>query len=164
LLFTRDLTIKPTQTVASEFVRAILGETVPLFEGARLRVNAVFEANPDLLLGDVDLLRHALKNILVNAVQATKHGGVLKVRTSTVPTHQLAIEVVDTGEGISTDIIDRVFDPFFTTRSRGSGLGLTIAHKIVQAHGGSLEIKSKPGVGTVVRMVLQSTNAPRETR
>jgi two-component system sensor histidine kinase AtoS len=76
----------------------------------------------------------------------------------------VVITVADRGEGIAPEDIQRVYDPLYTTGRDGSGLGLTIARRLVIAHGGRIEIESEVGVGTVVRVLLPVEEAPQEGR
>jgi signal transduction histidine kinase len=64
------------------------------------------------------------------------------------------IKVKDNGEGIAPDLVSRIFEPFFSTKDEGSGLGLSISHSIVEAHGGQIDVQSQPGVGTEFRISL----------
>ncbi len=107
--------------------------------------------------GDPDLLRQALANVVDNALSAMPAGGTLTV--SAEPTRfrgraAVAIECVDTGEGMDSLVLGKARDPFFTTRAAGTGLGLAIVERVVKNHGGVLSIESAPGEGTAVRIVL----------
>jgi len=102
-------------------------------------------------LADRDLLFQALINLIHNAVQALPDGGTLRLAAEREE-GRVAIRIRDEGVGIPRDLLDRVLEPFFTTRPNGTGLGLPIVHTIVRAHGGDLEIDSREGVGTSVRM------------
>ncbi|MBV9192356.1 MAG: hypothetical protein JOZ85_17890, partial [Betaproteobacteria bacterium] len=100
-------------------------------------------------------INQAILNLVLNAAQATaEEGGVIAVRTAMRGDDHVTIEVADNGHGIPEDVIGRVFDPFFTTREKASGLGLAIAYRIVEAHGGKLEVQSKVNVGSRFTIVL----------
>jgi len=99
-------------------------------------------------------------NLLVNAAQATpESGGSIVVRTSLRDGGHVAIEVADNGKGIPKEVLPKIFDPFFTTKAvgQGTGLGLSICYRIVQAHGGRIDVDSRPGVGTRFTVVLPVT-------
>jgi signal transduction histidine kinase len=96
---------------------------------------------------DADLLKQALMNLIQNAVEAMPSGGTLGVRLET-RAPWLKIGVSDTGQGISPEDRRRLFDPFFTTKKEGTGLGLAITHRLIQAHGGKIEVESQPGRGS----------------
>ena len=108
---------------------------------------------------DQDQLRQALDNMVRNAIEATPEGGqvVLRVR-SRGRGHE--IEVVDTGHGIATEDLPRLFDLYFTTKADGTGVGLAVTQQIVTAHGGTIEVDSRPGQGT--RMTVRIPEAVEE--
>jgi signal transduction histidine kinase len=102
---------------------------------------------------DADQLKQAFLNLALNALQAMPGGGALRVATSRAP-GGIVVEIRDTGPGISPDIRERLFEPFATTREGGTGLGLPIALRIVEAHSGELRIASAPGEGTTAAVWL----------
>jgi two-component system NtrC family sensor kinase len=96
-------------------------------------------------------------NLLTNAAQATaEEGGVITVRTYQPDPGRVAIEIADNGHGIPEDVLPKIFDPFFTTKEvgKGTGLGLSITYKIVESHGGRIEVTSKVGTGTRFTVTL----------
>ena len=102
---------------------------------------------------DEDLFRQALLNITINAEQAMPEGGDLMVRTCAVR-ESVNIDVVDTGIGIPDDVMPRLFDVYFSTKARGTGLGLPTACRIIEEHGGTITVHSRPGEGTCVTISL----------
>lgn len=98
-------------------------------------------------LGDVELLKQVFLNLFLNATQAMDTGGRLRLETVAEARH-VAFVVEDNGRGIPPEALPKIFDPFYTTKRRGTGLGLTICHNIIQAHEGSIEVESEAGVGT----------------
>jgi signal transduction histidine kinase len=105
---------------------------------------------------DVQRMRSVIGNVVSNALRHTPSGGSVRVGVSS-ESNWVTISVTDTGEGINADLLPRVFMRFVRgPGSTGSGLGLAIAHDIVVAHGGDIEIESKVGVGTVVRIRLRA--------
>ncbi|MCD6297036.1 MAG: PAS domain-containing protein, partial [Deltaproteobacteria bacterium] len=105
------------------------------------------EPLPEALL-DPDRFSQCLLNLYLNAIQAMEEGGRLSVKSIVGPKRTLQITVADTGKGIERHGVTKIFDPYFTTKPTGTGLGLAIVHKIVEAHEGLIEVKSKPGQGT----------------
>lgn len=115
---------------------------------------------PDTVHGDPELLRHALVNVVENALQAMPAGGTLTIRSEAAVLggkDAVALSFSDTGEGMDTIVRAKARNPFFTTRPSGTGLGLAIVDRVVRNHGGRVEIDSKHGEGTTIRLVL-----PRE--
>jgi len=110
---------------------------------------------------DRDQIKQALYNVVRNAMQAMKSGGILRVRTWADETH-CCIAFVDTGGGISAEVISRIFEPYFTTKSGGSGLGLFIVRRIVRAHGGELALESSLGKG--LTLTIRLPRADRRVR
>jgi len=102
---------------------------------------------------DVDQMKQAVMNLLRNALDATGRGDRITVRSGRSD-GDVIIEVSDTGEGIPEENLPRIFDIYFTTKSTGTGLGLSLAHRIVSEHGGRIEVESEPGVGSTFRIVL----------
>lgn len=105
------------------------------------------------VLADVDLLKQAVLNLLTNALQAMEGGGELMVRTWSTG-DRVRIEVIDTGPGIPPDLLQRIFDPYFSTRDQGTGLGLPTVRRIIAEHGGDVAVTSEPGKGTCFTMML----------
>jgi signal transduction histidine kinase len=96
---------------------------------------------------DAEVFHGALLNLLLNAQQAMPDGGQLTVRTR--PSAMgVALELIDTGEGMDDETLSRVFEAFFSTKSQGSGLGLPTARKIIEGHGGRINVQSELGHGT----------------
>lgn len=111
---------------------------------------------------DADQLRQVLVNLAQNAVEAVdEHSGRVVVRASApaVGAAGVVIEVVDNGKGIPPDVLTRIFEPLFTTKLRGTGLGLALVAGIVRRHGGTIDVTSEPGVGTTFRLALPISEA-----
>jgi two-component system sporulation sensor kinase A len=92
---------------------------------------------------------------MINSQQALKAGELLEVELLSSGNY-INIVIKDNGSGIPNDIIDKIFDPFVTTKQRGAGLGLAISKKIIDDHGGSISVKSEPGKGTEFRIKVPS--------
>jgi signal transduction histidine kinase len=103
---------------------------------------------PILVRVDPAQMQQALMNIVLNALEAMPEGGVCNVVLSKNGKDRVMIRLSDTGPGISREDASRIFDPFFTTKDRGTGLGLSIAHTIVENHGGTISVASRPTKGT----------------
>jgi two-component system sensor histidine kinase HydH len=138
-------------------VAALLDEVVSLMETeadacAVHLTKQVPEGLPSVAV-DPQQIKQALINLLLNAIQATPPGGSVKV-IAAVETEALRIAVIDSGSGIAPEMMDRIFDPYFTTKPEGTGLGLPIALRIIQAHGGTLDVSSVFGGGTTLEVRL----------
>jgi two-component system sensor histidine kinase PilS (NtrC family) len=107
---------------------------------------------------DRQQFRQAVWNLCLNAVQAMPEGGELRV-TMTAVARRLVVRVNDTGEGIATADLGQIFEPFFSTKSGGTGLGLALVHRIVQDHGGEIDVQSRPGAGSTFTLTLPVPNA-----
>ena len=127
----------------------------PEIQRLGVRVTRDYHLNGRPLAADPDLLHQAFLNLLLNAIQAMPGGGRLTVSTQAGPEGRGGeIRFADTGEGIEPESLKKVLNPFFTTKERGSGLGLPIVKSIIESHQGSLKIDSTVGQGTVVTITL----------
>lgn len=107
---------------------------------------------------DTDRLNQALLNLYLNALQAMTPGGRLTVTSGPAGDGRAAITIEDTGCGIPSENLGKIFDPYFTTKANGTGLGLAIARKIIEAHNGELTLSSAPGQGTRITLLLPLEN------
>jgi len=139
-------------------VQLLIAEVIALVEPDARRngitcKSVVADGLPELR-ADPALLRQALLNLALNASQAMADGGKLTMGAAVEKDRRLALTVEDTGAGISADTLDRIFDLYYTTKPEGSGIGLSIVYRIVQLHGGEIEVQSTEGRGTMFRMLL----------
>jgi signal transduction histidine kinase len=127
----------------------------PEIERLHISVERHYQENGQPQVADPDLLHQAFLNILLNALQAMPQGGYLKVSTAPGPNGQGSrVTIEDTGDGIDPDRVKKLFNPFFTTKEKGSGLGLPIVKSIIESHQGGIKIESRPGHGTAVTIEL----------
>lgn len=137
-------------------IQPILEQACLLLKGemakARVTVSRDYWPGPLEVLADAQQMQQVFLNILLNAIQAMPRGGTVTLRTflepPLLPWAGARVEIADTGAGIPSEYLHRVFDPFFTTRERGTGLGLSVSRRIVAAHGGELGVESQKGRGT----------------
>jgi signal transduction histidine kinase len=106
-----------------------------------------------LIKMDEERLTQAFINIMKNGMQAMEKGGILRIETRFLKDH-VKVVISDSGAGIPPDQMEKIFNYYFTTKEKGVGLGLPIAHRIIEAHGGQLEVESQAGVGTKVMITL----------
>jgi signal transduction histidine kinase len=151
---------RPVNVQRSDFSLVdVLDRAIGLVVRDRKEIRAEFrvESHEGRIWGDPNLLRQVFDNLVVNAVQAMTAEGTLTVRVRAASVDGIrgvAVDIIDTGEGMDTQIRTRARDPFFTTRPSGTGLGLAIVDRIVDAHGGHLAIESRTGEGTTVTVFL----------
>lgn len=147
----QNLTLRPAN------LNAIVEESLAFLESETRDRDILVETECDpglpVLNLDEDQIKQAFYNIIRNAFQAMKTGGILRVRTWTEENH-VCISFVDTGGGIPPENIGRIFESYFTTKEAGSGLGLLIVRRIVRSHGGELIIESTPGSGLALTIRL----------
>lgn len=157
---------RPTLHERAPFeIHGILSELKTLLGGTtRNRVEIVeeFFDGPLWVFGDSGGISNVFMNLCINSIDAMPSGGTIVLATRVLEGDLVEISVRDTGEGISPDVLERVLEPFFTTKEigKGTGLGLSMSHGVVKAHGGDLEISSERGRGTVVRIVLPGIPEP----
>ena len=112
---------------------------------------------------DGELMERVMYNLVLNAAQASPPSGSITVKTRQID-GMVEIAVIDRGAGIQPKLIENIFNPFYTTKSGGVGLGLAIVSKIVDEHGGSISVESEPGEGSVFRVYLPFRESLKEER
>jgi PAS domain S-box-containing protein len=150
--------IRPQQLATRmENVNSVLEESVAFLDVELKDRDILVELELDRSLPpleiDRDQIKQAFYNIIRNALQAMKSGGILRLRSGADETHQF-VSFSDTGGGIPPEDISRVFEPYFTTKSSGSGLGLLIVRRIVRAHGGEVILESERNRGLTLTIRL----------
>jgi signal transduction histidine kinase len=139
-------------------IHPLIEETIALLRSGKngwLEVSIDRSLAPDvpLLMLDRNRFRQILLNLLINARQATPAGGEISISTRVKQSeNEVEITIADTGAGMSQEVLSRVFQPFFTTKDSGLGLGLNIVHKIVKEHNGYILLSSTPAKGTHVQL------------
>jgi PAS domain S-box-containing protein len=156
--FRGPLEAVPVEIDLHRFLSDFLGEMTQVIEKNKVTINQDFSGEEFTLQGDPELLKQLFLNLLLNSIQAMPDGGEIEIATRLIrekieilrpkcadppPAAFLEVRLSDAGPGIPHDIHSRIFDPFFTTRDRGAGLGLAIAHTIMEAHGGTIRIVSE---------------------
>lgn len=140
----------------------LLGDLVDFFtpqaRAARIDLRFSGSAQPQLCRLDAGLMKQAVFNLLINAQQAMPDGGEIYLRLSLHGDDRLRIDVIDTGPGIPPEQHERIFLAYFSTKKGGSGLGLATTRKIVQEHGGSIQVYSDPPRGSCFTILLPIRN------
>ena len=146
-----------TPKLSLENINLVLEETISLLENDPNSHGVDFEKGLDKtipnFLFDRDQIRQVVWNLALNGLQTMTDGGRLRIRLANIGDH-LEIEVMDSGKGITDADLENIFEPFYTTKNEGTGLGLPIAAKIVAAHGGSIDVDSEVGQGTKFTLSL----------
>ena len=132
----------------------------PEIDDRSIFVEQELRADLPLLEVDRNQLKQAFYNLIKNAFQAMKQDGLLQIRTD-VEENFITVTFTDTGGGISPENMSKIFEPYFTTKASGTGLGLLIVRRIVREHGGDLELISDEGKGLVltIRLPLREQRA-----
>jgi signal transduction histidine kinase len=127
----------------------------------RPRIQRILQLADNLptVAADPEQLRRALRNLVLNALDAMPKGGTLTLRTQRLDgpaERKIALEVSDTGEGLTPEECARLFTPYYTTKQHGTGLGLAIVQSVVSDHKGTITVRSKPGKGATFRIELKA--------
>jgi signal transduction histidine kinase len=162
LAFAAEPVISADVLSVAALMKDLLEDCMPLFDDPRFSMVVAIEADLPPIWADCGLLVQALLNLVINAKEAMPGGGRVTLKTGLAPfsasngqIHKaIEIKIVDEGIGIAAENRERIFDPFFSTKQGGTGLGLAFAHKIISAHRGSIEIASTPGRGSEFLVLL----------
>jgi signal transduction histidine kinase len=149
--FARPAHLAPRPHDLNQIVRDVLQLAGPQIAAARVETDLALKETGAMALLDESSMRAVLMNLILNAVQAMPGGGRLGVATLGDAMHML-VRITDTGAGMNSEQMKKVFEPFYTTKSQGLGLGMAYARKIVEQHGGTIRVESRPGEGTTVEV------------
>jgi PAS domain S-box-containing protein len=153
LNFARPVNLAPRVADLNRVVADVLHLLGPQLSAHRVEQRLELDERGCPGLIDEASVRSALLNLILNAVQAMPDGGTLTVRT-VADEHSPRVEIADTGRGMTDEQLEHVFEPFYTTKSQGLGLGLPYARKVVEQHGGTISVESRAGAGTTIRVAL----------
>ncbi|MGH9462769.1 MAG: two-component system sensor histidine kinase NtrB [Vicinamibacteria bacterium] len=146
LTYARPKAANLESTDLNEVVERALA-VVSLLPNNRVNVVRQFDARLPRAMVDAELFGQVLTNLFINAIQAMSAQGTLTVTTSAIASGGIRVQVRDTGPGMSQSQLAQIFEPFYTTKTRGTGLGLPICRRAVEAHGGTISVESEPGKG-----------------
>ncbi len=149
----RPASPKLLPTALNEIVRDAVLFLTPQMENRDVLVEMELSKDMPPVRADRDQLRQAFFNVMKNSLEAMDRGGILRVRTELSDSHFL-ISFRDNGSGMSVAEMGRAFEPYFTTKQAGTGLGLLVVRRIVREHGGEIQLESREGKGTTVRILL----------
>ena len=156
LNFARPVTLAPRRVDLNEVARDVTQLLSTEIAAHSIETKLELASSPVTGMLDEPSIRATTLNLVLNAVQAMPAGGHLTISTSTSD-GKLLLLIKDTGKGMSPDQIKQIFEPFNTTKSRGLGLGMPYAQKIIHQHGGQIVVESQPGKGTDVRIELPAS-------
>ncbi len=157
--FTRPVEMKSVETAVDAFVSELVELARPQAQAVGVAVSEDLQAAGATIVMDSDLLKQAALNIVVNAIEAMPQGGELRFESS-VGGEEAEIRISDTGAGIPSDKRDKIFQLYFSTKAKGSGIGLAMTFRIVQLHNGKIDFFSEPGKGTtfILRFPLEGSS------
>ncbi|MFN7930174.1 MAG: ATP-binding protein [Blastocatellia bacterium] len=150
--FTRPLQLQTRKYDANELLREVM-LLAPIAPGSRIEVVTHYAREPQWVEADIDLMKQALLNIIINACQAMPNGGTLTLTTARQNNH-VELTIGDTGVGIPEEMREKIFNLYFTTKEKGSGIGLAQAFRAIQMHSGSIDVESTVGQGTRFKISL----------
>lgn len=151
--FTREVHPDKREVDLEAFFADILLLYGTAADQSQVMIKRVIDIEAEQAYFDSELIRRALFNLINNALQAMPQGGTLTL-LARQEDGRLMFQVADTGSGIPAEDLENIFTPFFTTKDKGTGLGLPLAKKIAENHGGKVQIESKPGQGTTVTLSI----------
>ena len=151
--FTRPLELNQSEVAVDEFLDEIVQLATPQAAANGINVTVRQDAAGTDIRVDRDLMKQAVLNVVVNAIEAMPEGGELRFE-SAVQEDQAEIRISDTGPGIPPEVRDKIFRLYFTTKKEGSGIGLAMTFRVVQLHDGTIDVSSEPGAGTTFALRL----------
>ena len=161
--YARPMTMNRRETAIQTVIQHALRMIESQAQEKGVVIQTELQADVVAVLIDPDRIKQVFLNLYLNAIGAMEGGGILSVALLSMTDRRIRIEVRDTGVGIDPKNLDRIFDPYFTTKSSGTGLGLAIVQKIIEAHRGEIQVASTPGLGTTVSVILPEGDSERKT-
>jgi len=141
----KDLDLVPVDLAV--LIEELIDFFTPMARSASIEIKSYLPSSLPPVLVDRDLFKQALLNLFLNAQQAMPGGGELTIQAAPGPAG-IRLDLIDTGKGMTPEVLASAFKPFFSARPGGTGLGLATTRRIIEAHGGSIEVQSEVGLGT----------------
>ena len=151
--FARPVSLTLVSGNLTQLVNDVLELVRPQLTANNVEVRLSLDQQPAYAMLDQSSLRGALMNLMLNTIEAMKEGGTLSI-TIEHNSESLKLEIADTGHGINEEEAKKIFEPFYTTKEQGLGLGMPYAKKIIEQHGGTISLNSRPGEGATISIML----------
>ncbi len=153
----KDLALAPADM--DKVLEELIDFFGPTANAAAIDLKTYLPADLPRVRLDKELFKQALLNLLLNAEQAMPQGGSITIQAGVEPPlsggqPSVYLSIIDTGQGMAAEMLAKIFQPFFSTKPSGSGLGLPTARRIVEGHGGTIDVQSEPGKGTKITLRL----------
>jgi signal transduction histidine kinase len=145
-----ELRDSPIQEILQKIVQLISAES----EARGIALRTDWESDPVVIPMDMDKLRQALLNFIKNAMESIIGPGMVTLSVRKQDNGRVSVRITDTGCGMTAEEVDRIFNPEYTTKEKGLGLGLPLAHEIIRGHGGEIRVFSRKGEGTTFEILL----------
>jgi signal transduction histidine kinase len=142
-------------------INSFLEELISIYPyPSHIEVVKEFDPRDPIVAIDPDEMRQAVRNLIGNGVEVMPKGGISKIRTEVVEQNWVRIDISDAGPGIPPDVLEKIFTAFFTTKARGTGLGLAVVRKVVDRHNGKVDVDTGPGKGTTFKLFIPLSTKP----
>jgi signal transduction histidine kinase len=168
LRFARIKQLELTPAALGKVIEEMTDFFGPTARAANIEIKSFISADLPPVNLDQEMFKQALLNLLLNAEQAMPRGGELTIQATceNCEPRAVCLSLIDTGMGMPPDVQARVFQPFFSTKKGGTGLGLPTTRKIIEAHGGSISLESEPGHGTkfTIRLPVAEAKDQKDTK
>jgi hypothetical protein len=150
--FSRPVEVRFEDVDLAALTAEVVELVMPQARAASIAIEFAPSDGQARIRGDADLLKQAVLNLVTNAIEAMKAGGAIELRVKRAESGHVALEVADNGPGIPEELKDKVFQLYFTTKTRGSGIGLAMTFRAVQLHNGTIAFTSQAGCGVTFRL------------
>jgi signal transduction histidine kinase len=151
-------------------INSVIKDAIALFrhglDDDRILLRHELSGQSTPVMGDRTQLQQVIINVIMNSVDAmrdfTDRAREITVRSSRTENGKIVVEISDSGSGVDPQQVEKLFQPFYTTKPKGLGMGLSISRSIVEAHDGNLNMSSNPEIGTTVHITLPGSSVPKE--
>ena len=154
LTFSRSRRLEMQNYSVTELLQKVVNLIQEEAAAKGITIQMRWNASPAIIPMDIDKLQQALLNFIKNAVESITDGGSIAISVKPEENHRLGIKISDTGCGMTSSEVEQIFNPEYTTKEKGLGLGLSLAHEIIRGHGGEIRVFSQQGSGTTFEILL----------